>query len=556
MASNDALTLYQMPAKGTPVTATFPKEETIQFTRESFARVMVDQRLFSAFGDYVKMEHCGENIEFYQELSKLEDLIACGIMATSIQEADAYSTARKAGSTHSLARFLRYAATTSQSCSENTTEASSAATSVLISLPPLPSQAPPPPDLKSHYINIFTTFIAQGAPMEINVTDATRKRIASKLATIIPSHTASSIPTDQVGAGSDNFPCTVFDSAGDEIIDLLYRDTFKRFVNYYSKNLSQFTHALSVTESPSSTPTTSSRPSHDMKRPQRKEKELKQDSSLGDPMEDLSPEIAMMLLAQAAIRAEQERDSKAQDAGKSPQPKKKTDLAFWRRKKERSDSTASTTSLSGTSGEKGVKTSSSLALEPSPPQSRRNSASSQASTGTTSTTPQNQDGETTKHRRKNSIFSNSKPNLNNIQAPLPTSVPNRTGSPMKYLDNSPKRSPANSLPALDMSAPGLKDDVGNAVDLAPAPKSAGWAGFLVKTPTGSGGGWFGRKTGSNNDVLTTDEDAPPVPTIPGHLKKQKSSNSLKDEDQGGGGAGGGGAKKKSIFSSWAALDSE
>ncbi|KAJ3104524.1 hypothetical protein HDU97_009137 [Phlyctochytrium planicorne] len=554
--------LYKIPpVQGrTPAPVAFPKDEIVQFSRESFARVMVDPNLYSAFVDYVEIEHCGENIQFYQELCKLEDLVACSLMASSIQEAAAYESARSIGSTHALARFLRAAATTSQTNIEEST----AITSVLITLPPLPVQALPPPNLRTKYFDIFTTFIAQGSPMEINVTDATRKRIANALVPIlsisaVSSKTGSPSPAaPEPGAQFESFPCTVFNAAGDEIVDLLYRDTFKRFVAWRAKNASAAPPPPS--ESGSSTPS-SSRPSHDIKRQNKREKDSKQEDDFEDPMADLSPEMAMMLLAQAAIKAEQAREARmAEKARNQPQSKKK-DLPFWRRKKDRSDSAGSSTGSLQVSagGDKGGKGSSSSSLDPSPPHSRRTSTSSQASNGTHSTgghqqyqqhdERQSTDGNPAPHfskptnaRRKNSIFSSARPNINDIQEPLPSSTPQKPEAASK----SSKRSPVNALPSLDVSDSSLRrsEDLGKGPEgkeSTKAPKSAGWAGFKPKTPTGSGGGWFGRKN-SQHDVMTTEVDAPPVPNLPGHLKKERSMESLKN-------GSGTRERKKSIFSS-------
>ncbi|KAI8849807.1 hypothetical protein BC829DRAFT_176329 [Chytridium lagenaria] len=304
---------------------------------------MVDPKLHTAFVEYVELEHCGENIQFYQELTKLEDLVASSILAATIQEAAAYESARSAGSTHALARFLRAAVITSTGLQADSDPSAASniqpASSVLITLPPLPHTLVPH-GLRQRYIDIFSTFIVAGSPQEINVTDATRKRIAAALTPILStasssshnsatnSHSPSSPPGFSDHGVDEAPPATLFNAAGDEIVDLLYRDTFKRFVAWRAKVGSS---AVSIADSGSSTPS-SARASYEGKRGKKDQQTA--DDDFEDPLGDLTPDMAMMLLAQAAIQAEQDRDSTPSSATASPSPKKKGITSFWKRKKD------------------------------------------------------------------------------------------------------------------------------------------------------------------------------------------------------------------------------
>ncbi|KAJ3201729.1 hypothetical protein HDU67_001104 [Dinochytrium kinnereticum] len=519
-ASVGLIPLYKIPSPGKQrgSALTFPKDETVQFTREWFARVMVDPKLYSAFVDYVELEHCSENIQFYQELTQLEDLVASSVLASSIQEAASYESARSAGSTQSLARFLRAAATAMASSSTQSTDHLDSTTnpptllnpasSILITLPPLPA-SPAPSALRQRYLEMFQTFIAAGSSLEINVTDATRKRIAAALVSITTPHSTSSSmqPNEDDPA---TFPSTVFDAAGDEIIDLLYRDTFKRFVTFRAK---QHSHPTTGTDG-SSTPSSSTRGSHDAKRNTGR----LTDDDFEDPLGDITPDMAMLLLAQAAIQAEEQRERREASSSSSSSlatsgtstPKKK---GFWRwRKDGTTTSTAAAADKSASSLRHAVDSTSSSQGMPSPSTSRRSSTSSQnsadpdssSSSSSTFTKPTN-----APRTRKMSIFAPSQRQVTDI-SPAPPPLP---------IDTSPKRLHPPLAP-LDVSGSLARPTADHDATVA-GPKSAGatpgW-GFRVKTPVGekTPGGWFGRRTTERREE---GEDVPPVPEVPDHLRK-------------------------------------
>ncbi|KAJ3112118.1 hypothetical protein HDU96_004922 [Phlyctochytrium bullatum] len=512
LAQSGLIPLYKIPSRAKIASAslTFSKDEPLQFTRESFARVMVDPRLHGSFVEFVEHEHCGENIQFYEALAKLEDLIASSTLASSIQEAAAYESARSAGATHALARFLRASATATGSSHEEPTNASS----VLVYLPPLP-YIPAPPSLRSKYVEMYNTFIAQASPQEVNVTDATRRRIAAALA-----------PALAGDAGDDAAPpATVFDAAGDEIVDLLYRDTFKRFVAWHAKMATAAAQAETGTSSPNSSTLSSSRPSADGRR--RKTNDLDDADDFVDPMEDLTPDLAMMLLAHAAMQAEETRAAKQREAAAAAAAKK---TPFWRRKKvEAGDpgKPAVKEDLAGAAtGMEAVST------------SRRSSTSSQASgnTGNNASQPPQRPprvdeepaaaGTNTGNfakpanagrQRKNSLFGVKAPPA--IPPPMPTPQQLPAPPPMKATKSSP--GPLFPSPQVDTSPRVVAAPRGPA-DLKPldvsdkavrsggaeAPKSAGWSGF-GRSRKNSGGGATGQEV-----FVAPPEEAGSLPELP------------------------------------------
>ncbi|KAJ3154141.1 hypothetical protein HK101_001674, partial [Irineochytrium annulatum] len=332
------IALYKIPTiqKLKSSGLSFKQDETIQHTREWFARVIVDPELLASFGDYVEKEHCSENLQFYTELTKLEDRVAAQTHTTSMADAAAYESARSAGSTHALARFLRAAATatslasnatltptsnddvhsstSSPSHSSNPTapkKAASAshATALLATLPPLPP-ATAPQGLIPSYVELFRTYIAQGAPQEINVTDANRRRIAASLKDAVAAlnaRAAGGTAAANTTADLPGFQSNVFDPAGDEIVDLLYRDTFKRFVAF----------RMRAVEEQVTTPQTGGAAAGGS------------EERLAAGLSELDGETALMLLAQAAINAEREREREQASQVAVVNERKRT--PFWRK---------------------------------------------------------------------------------------------------------------------------------------------------------------------------------------------------------------------------------
>ncbi|KAJ3410376.1 hypothetical protein HDV05_003854 [Chytridiales sp. JEL 0842] len=229
---------------GTPVGGdlgvTFGKDAVVQFTREWFARVLVDEALFEAFGGFVELEHCSENILFYKELALLEDLAASCTPASSLTDASEYESARSAGATQVLARFLKATpsgATTTQTATTTTSSITTVqpATTILTTLPPLPASQKVPAKLVQIYIDFCKFFFLPGSTHEVNVTASTRRKI---LSCVMPKEGEESGGGGDVQQGGE-FDIRVFDAAADEVLELLYKDTFKRFVSVRSKQQQQ-----------------------------------------------------------------------------------------------------------------------------------------------------------------------------------------------------------------------------------------------------------------------------------------------------------------------------
>ncbi|KAJ3133289.1 hypothetical protein HK101_004468, partial [Irineochytrium annulatum] len=567
-------------------------EASIQFTREWFARVMVDVELNKLFTEFVEMEHCTENMVFYNELNKLEDLIASQTVTTSITEAAAYESARSAGSSHALARFLRAAAAASAyTASAVTTPKASldedrdaarrhahsasqnAASAILAALPPLPPNAAPN-NLIPHYVDIFMTFIAAGSKEEVNVTDATRKRIAGALKEAVDTFSVSSVTAsankaDALAKSSLASPLlsTIFDPVGDEIVDLLYRDTFKRFVAWRSK-------VASEDRDREREQTASATGSTHLKAPDASTSSSRKTSAEFEDLQTVDHETAFMALAKAAMAAEREREVLAK---LQPTQIEKEHRPFWSRKKKDKDlhhlrerlghdsATTSMTSSVGTDSQlrssdgtpghtasstghgKSAAASSSTSANSSPSVSRRPSISSmsssmdQSDTSTATATASAAASTASKPRsaRKHSLFHiKSAPTAEEMAAnALPVVAPER-GSSLAF------PSPANIVPpttAMRRSNTISKSSSDGATSstsrehpppppllittrratLVPEGSDAPAAPPLSAGPLSggprSGGGWFRARVAA---------EAPPVPEIPAHLRRASGENEI------------------------------
>jgi hypothetical protein len=97
-----------------------------------------------------------------------------------------------------------------------------------------------PPKLIQIYVDFCKFFFFPGSSHEVNVTATTRRKILTAM--FGPNYSAMVSAANNNNNGPmqiEPFTTTVFDQAADEILDLLYRDTFKRFVSIRAKQQQQ-----------------------------------------------------------------------------------------------------------------------------------------------------------------------------------------------------------------------------------------------------------------------------------------------------------------------------
>ncbi|KAJ3214911.1 hypothetical protein HDU67_001060 [Dinochytrium kinnereticum] len=161
-------TVNAMPMKPSPTASSAKKD--------SFAQTMRSPDLYASFKAFTTSEHCSENLTFLEHLTSLDRKRG--------QEETPLAASR------TLDRFLGL---------------ESQATDVQFTEIPL-------------YVHLYSTFIREGAPLELNIPDSVRRDIK---AWVLAWQSGESM------VGSDS---TLFDLAADEVIRMVYRDVFPRFL--------------------------------------------------------------------------------------------------------------------------------------------------------------------------------------------------------------------------------------------------------------------------------------------------------------------------------------
>ncbi|KAI8918440.1 hypothetical protein DFJ77DRAFT_508675 [Powellomyces hirtus] len=167
------------------------------YTRDGFVRMLFHAESYAEFVTFARDTLCLENIMFYESFVRLELQIAESLPAASgVPPADT-------GLTRCLVRFLENNALSSAYDPEN----------YLV-----------PPSIMNNLILFYSTFIMPGAQHEVNISHALRKGIIKELQ---QKDEETGIPALVAAEG---VPITVFDAAADEILDMLYRNTFHLFL--------------------------------------------------------------------------------------------------------------------------------------------------------------------------------------------------------------------------------------------------------------------------------------------------------------------------------------
>ncbi|KAJ3180446.1 hypothetical protein HDU87_001955 [Geranomyces variabilis] len=182
-----------------------------QYTREDFIRLLFDIEGYSDFVAFAKETLCLENIMFYEAFVRLELQIGETLPADAATGGIIPRT--DTGLTRCLVRFL-----------EN---------NALQPTRPDPQQYHVPAPLMTNLILFYSTFIMPGAQHEVNISHALRKAIVGAL------HKRGGDEDGAEGIGGKGLPAlvrdqgvaiSVFDDAADEILDMLYRNTYHLYL--------------------------------------------------------------------------------------------------------------------------------------------------------------------------------------------------------------------------------------------------------------------------------------------------------------------------------------
>ncbi|KAI9092652.1 hypothetical protein DFS34DRAFT_696964 [Phlyctochytrium arcticum] len=164
-------------------------EIRLAFTKSCFEQIMSDPDHFQNFKEFNASLMCHENIDYYEAIVELDAIL--------LRKVPSYI-----GPT-SLSRFV-YAGGESPA-------------SLLYSNPFIAHSSPPvliPAEILPHFLYFHACFLADDAPTEINLPAAERQNISQKL----------------LHSSSDQVMTDVFDSATDEVLSMLYFDSFAKYV--------------------------------------------------------------------------------------------------------------------------------------------------------------------------------------------------------------------------------------------------------------------------------------------------------------------------------------
>ncbi|KAI9007119.1 RGS domain-containing protein [Gaertneriomyces semiglobifer] len=172
---------------------------TLAFTKQCFERVMTNPELYAEFRSFCKASHCHENLQFYEEIKDLEDLL--------LRELPGYIAPT------TLCRFVH-----SKGHIPTPPPSPTLAAFPIFSPGPLLGTAPdtskPVPNaLLPHFLYFHACYLTANCPTEINLPSTIKQQISLKL------ERGGELRSD------------VFDRAADEIINLIYFDSFARYIN-------------------------------------------------------------------------------------------------------------------------------------------------------------------------------------------------------------------------------------------------------------------------------------------------------------------------------------
>ncbi|KAI8826697.1 uncharacterized protein EV422DRAFT_562750 [Fimicolochytrium jonesii] len=181
---------------------------SLKYTRESFVDMLFDTHLYEKFVAFAKATLCTENVMFYEAFVHLEVLLA-KYVPVEIQ--------MEAGMTRCLTRFLL------EQSSRSSSPASTKGNSVPRSSLPI--------EVQQAITQFYRTFIMAGSPFEVNISHAIRQNVVDSLPEMFATQNMSEkgISLSENNVDCD-IPVTIFDEAADEILDLLFRNTFHLFV--------------------------------------------------------------------------------------------------------------------------------------------------------------------------------------------------------------------------------------------------------------------------------------------------------------------------------------
>jgi ribosomal protein L39E len=159
---------------------------------------------------------CLENFRFVEEVKKLEEkVIQANSMKTSFFAKDTKNVtpsfitrflASNSGKRHSVCEGPRV---------KNALHQAEEMEELRRKLSTMPQESVVPVPLVSYYLRVYHMFISPTAQHEINITDLQKKRI------------------QEMFKSGNRVPVWVFDEAAEHVLQLIYQNTYRRYVDHY-----------------------------------------------------------------------------------------------------------------------------------------------------------------------------------------------------------------------------------------------------------------------------------------------------------------------------------
>ncbi|KAJ3105199.1 hypothetical protein HDU97_008353 [Phlyctochytrium planicorne] len=173
-----------------PILPAIAVHTTLSAKQEAFSNTLQHPKHYASLKAFAASEHCSENLAFLEQLASVERVRLMRVMTVNVEEISAIPLAKS----RALDRFLgvdEAIPIDSLGFDHNTV---------------------------SSYMNIYMTFVRDEAPLEVNIPDSVKKGISSWVA------------RQQENSRELHDPASMFATAADEVLSMVYRDIFPRFL--------------------------------------------------------------------------------------------------------------------------------------------------------------------------------------------------------------------------------------------------------------------------------------------------------------------------------------
>ncbi|KAJ3086287.1 hypothetical protein HK102_013325 [Quaeritorhiza haematococci] len=179
-------------------------------TKGCFERVMSDPKLFAQLKKFAGEKNDIENVLFYQGLMTLESELADAVPDYNLPSCGTHALARFVATTEPTLHATATTSTTSSSTSSSFSDCSDYSDEHPSS--PETSSIPVPSALRKSYVFVFDFFIADTAPVQLNLPNKLKRDVERQI------------------RSSESFDSTVYDAIAAEVLQMIYYNTFTDWI--------------------------------------------------------------------------------------------------------------------------------------------------------------------------------------------------------------------------------------------------------------------------------------------------------------------------------------